>query len=397
MDKNSVLDDIFNNDEFDILNVKPKSSGAKTTDERLIASFNEINDFFKTNKREPQPNLANISEYQLYTRLKGIRENPEKKEQLKEVDTNNMLDFEVKEINSIEDILNNDIFDLLDDDTDLFDFKHTPKVEDRKATDFVARRKPLKDFDKYEHLFKAIQNDLANGKRKLVDFKMGNLREGAYYVHNGVLFLLEEINISNKEHYREDGTRVREDGRTRCIFENGTVSNMLKRSVEKILYANGQVVSENRDKVNESFIEKFSNITDEDEEAGFIYVLSSKSKDERITSIKNLYKIGYSKFDVLERIKNAEKEPTYLMAKVKIEDAWKCYNMNPQKLEQLLHNFFGSSCLNIDIFDENKRRHTPREWFIAPLEIIEQAIQLIINGEIVKYRFDIESRGIVLR
>ncbi|WP_366183004.1 GIY-YIG nuclease family protein [Flavobacterium ovatum] len=392
MDKNSVLDDIFNNDEFDILNVKPKSSGVKNTDERLIASFNEVNEFVEKYNREPQPNLSNISEYQLYTRLKGIRENPEKKEQLKEIDTNNILEFEVKEINSIDDIFNDDTFDLLEDDTDLFDFKHTPKPEKREATDFVARRKPCKNFDKYEHLFKEIQKDLANGNRKLVDFKMGNLREGAYYVHNGVLFLLEEITISNKEHYREDGTRVREDGRTRCIFENGTVSNMLKRSVEKILYANGQVVSENIDKVNQSFIEKFSNITEEDEEAGFIYVLSSKSKDEKIAAIENLYKIGYSKVDVLERIKNAEKEPTYLMAKVKIEDAWKCYNMNPQKLEQLLHNFFGSSCLNIDVFDENKKRYTPREWFIAPIDVIEQAIQLIINGEIVKYRYDVDNK-----
>ena len=392
MDKNSILDDIFNNDEFDILNVKPKSSGVKNTDERLIASFNEVNDFVEKYNREPQPNPSNISEYQLYTRLKGIRENPVKKEQLREVDTNNILAFEIKEFNSIDDILNDDTFDLLEDDTDLFDFKHTPKIDERAATDFVARRKPLKDFDKYEHLFKEIQKDLANGNRKLVDFKMGNLREGAYYVHNGVLFLLEEITISNKEHYREDGTRVREDGRTRCIFENGTVSNMLKRSVEKILYANGQVVSENIDKVNQSFIEKFSNITEEDEEAGFIYVLSSKSKDEKIAAIENLYKIGYSKVDVLERIKNAEKEPTYLMAKVKIEDAWKCYNMNPQKLEQLLHNFFGSSCLNIDVFDENKKRYTPREWFIAPIDVIEQAIQLIINGEIVKYRYDVDNK-----
>lgn len=395
MDKNSVLDDIFNNDEFDILNVKPKSSGVKTADDRLIASFNEVNDFFEKYQREPQPNPSNISEFQLYTRLKGIRENPEKREQLKEVDTNNILEFEVKEINSIEDIFNDDSLDILEDDTDLFDFKHTPKTEDRKETDFVARRKPLKDFDKYEHLFKDIQKDLANGKRKLVDFKMGNLREGSYYVHNGILFLLEEINMTNEEHYREDGTRVREDGRTKCIFENGTVSNMRKRSVEKILYANGQVVSENIDKVNESFIEKFSNITDEDEEAGYIYVLSSKSKDEHITSIQNLYKIGYSKVDVLERIKNAEKEPTYLMAKVKIEDAWKCYNMNPQKLEQLLHNFFGSSCLNIDIFDENRIRHTPREWFIAPLDVIEQTIHLIINGEIVKYSYDVEREIII--
>lgn len=394
MDKNKVLDDIFNNDEFDILNVKPKIAYARNADERLSASFNEVNDFIEKYNKEPQPNPANISEFQLYSRLKKIRENPEKMLSLQDQDIHGLLNVEKKEINSIDDIFNDDTFDLLNDDTDLFDFKHTPRDHERAATDFVARRKPLKDFDKYEQQFKEIQKDLVEGKRKLVDFKMGNLREGTYYVHNGVLFLLEQINIDRKEHYKEDGTRVREDGRTRCVFENGTESNMLKRSVEKILYANGQVVSENSNKVNENFIENFSNITDEDEEAGYIYVLSSKSKDERIQAIDNLYKIGYSKVEVEERIKNAEKDPTYLMAQVKIITAWKCYNMNPQKLEQLLHNFFGKSCLNIDIFDEKKRRHTPREWFVAPIEIIEQAIELIISGEVVNYSYDAENRVI---
>ena len=135
----------------------------------------------------------------------------------------------------------------------------------------------------------------------------------------------------------------------------------------------------------DEFIEKFNDITDNDKAAGYIYVLRSKSKDERIATIENLYKIGYSTDAVEERIKNAINDPTYLMAEVKIETAWKCYNMNPQKLEQLLHNFFGRACLNIDIFDENKRRHTPREWFVAPLEVIDQAIELIISGEIIKF------------
>jgi len=226
---------------------------------------------------------------------------------------------------------------------------------------------------------------------------LGNLREGAFYVHNGILFLIEKIEITHKEHYKEDGTRVREDGRTRCIFENGTESNMLKRSVEKILYANGQVVSENADKVNESFLEKFGNITDEDQEAGFIYILKSKSEKKEIREIHNLYKIGYSKTTVEERIKNAFQEPTYLMADVRIVMAYKCFNMNPQKLEQLLHNFFGNSCLNIDIIDKNGNRHTPREWFIAPLDIIEQVIQFIISGEIVKYKYDSVNEVIVER
>jgi hypothetical protein len=397
MDKNSILDDIFNNDEFDILNVKPKSSGIKNTDERLVDSFNEVNDFVEKYNREPQPNLTNISEYQLYTRLKGIRENPEKVEQLKRLDTNKILEFKVKEINSIDDIFNDDAFDLLDDDTDLFDFKHTPKPEKREATDFVARRKPCENFAEYEPLFQAVQQDLADGKRKLVDFKMGNLRAGTYYVHNGVLFLLEKIDISRREHYKEDGTRVREDGRTRCVFENGTESNMLKRSVEKILYTNGQVLSENKDQVNDEFIEKFHDITKDDKEAGYIYVLRSKSKDERIETIEHLYKIGYSTDAVEERIKNAINDPTYLMAEVKIVTTWKCYNMNPQRLEQLLHNFFGRACLNLDVFDLNKKRHTPREWFVAQLDIIEQAVELIISGEVVNYKYDELNKMILER
>jgi len=397
-EKDKILNDIFNDDPLGLLNVKPKTSNTKTADERLVSSFNEINDFFEKNNREPLPNPANISEYQLYTRLKNLREDTDKIKALEPLDKYSLLKIIKKEINSIDDIFNDDTLGIFDDEeNNLFKFKHTPRELERAETDFVARRKPCKNFAEYEHLFKGIQADLATGKRELVEFKQGNLREGAYYVHNGVLFLLEQINISQKEHYREDGTRVREDGRTRCIFENGTESNMLKRSVEKILYANGRVVSENIDDIREEFIDRFSNITEDDKEAGYIYVLSSLSSDEAIRSFKNLYKIGFSKTDVQERIKNAEKEATYLFAPVKIVDAWKCYNMNPQKLEQLLHNFFGNSCLNVDVYDEKGKRYTPREWFFAPLEVIQQAIDLIITEKITGYKYDSVNEMIVKR
>jgi hypothetical protein len=85
------------------------------------------------------------------------------------------------------------------------------------------------------------------------------------------------------------------------------------------------------------------------------------------------------------------------MAPVKIVEVFQCFNLNPQKLELLLHTFFGSSCLNIDIFDNEGKRHSPREWFIAPLNIIEAAIQLVINGEIIHYRFDEQVHEIVER
>ena len=397
MDKQSILDEIFSNDPFGMLNVKPTASGSRNEEERLLTSFQPIINFYKKYNREPNQVSEDVQEYQLSTRLKSIRDSQAKIDLLKKHDIFDLLIHKKTEINSIEDIFEDDMFGMLEDDTlGLFDFKNIEKSDkDRIETDFVARRKPCKDFDKYGNRFKDVQNDLKNGKRKLVDFKMGNLREGTYYIHNGVVFLLEEINILRQEYYREDGTRVREDGRTRCIFENATESNMLKRSVERILYANGKAITENADKVAEVLNQRANDITKNDKETGFIYVLKSRSEKQEIRAIENLYKIGFSKGSVEERIKNAKEESTYLMAEVRIIQTYQCYNMNPQKLEQLLHNFFGSACLNVDIFDSEGNRYTPREWFIAPLPIIEQAVEMIISGRIVGYRYDMDGQVIV--
>ncbi len=397
MDKQRILDDIFQNDPFGLLNVKPSNAPVRTEDERLIASFKEINDFFAQHQREPQPG-SDIQERQLYSRLKSLRENPAKQKILADLDRYGLLRFTPKEITSLEDILDDDALGLLDDDGEgLFDFKHIKNPEERASTDFVARRKPCVDFGKFEPLFQAVQGDLANGKRKLVAFKEENLRAGDFYIHNGILLYLEQVDFEEAVQPYKSGSRLRKDGRTRVVFENGTESNMLYRSLYKGLLANGKAVSANEDQVNEGFLENFNSISEEDEEVGFIYILKSQSEKAEIRAIRHLYKIGYSKIAVEERIKNAKLEPTYLMADVRIVMAFKCYNMSPQKLEQLLHNFFGNSCLNIDVFDFSGNRHSPREWFIAPLDVIEQAIYLIISGEIVNYRYDVDGEKIIKR
>ena len=388
MDRDKVLKEIFENDPLGLLVIKPTNSKVRNEDERLVASFQEINLFFELNNREPELG-GDIQEHQLFSRLKSIRENPLKIEMLKIHDIYGILDYMPKEITSLDDVLSDDLLGILnDDDTGLFDLKHVSKFKERESADFVDRRKKCKNFDDYEHLFINVQKELKAGKRKLLDFKFGNLQVGSFYVHNGLIFYVEKINITQLEHYRPDGKRIREDGRTRLIFENGTESQMLRNSIQKRLYENGKIISENSDNTNKEFLERFGNINEEDEEAGFIYILKSKSDKQEIKEINNLYKIGFSKVSVEERIKNASQEPTYLMADVKIVMAYKCYNMNPHKLEQLVHGFFGRACLSIDVFDTNGNRHTPREWFIAPLHVIEQAIHYIIAGSIINYRYD---------
>lgn len=394
MDKDQKLRAIFENDPLGLLVSKSSATTARNEDERLVDSFQEINEFFEKNGREPEQGAA-IQEHQLYSRLKSLRENPVKKQMLNAHDKHDLLKSQVKTITSFEDILNDDALGLLDDDSEgLFDLKHVTTDEQRASSDFVARRKRCKDFNKYEAQFKSVQDDLSKGKRKLITFKEENLAKGDFYVHNGILLFLENVDFEKQIQEYKSGSRLRKDGRTRVIFENGTESNMLYRSLYKALLANGKAVSKNADLLNEEFEKTFGDIKEEDQEAGFIYILKSKSENSKIKDMRNLFKIGFSKTAIEERIKNARHEPTYLMADVRVVMGFKCYNINPQKLEQLLHNFFGNACLNIDVFDEAGNRHTPREWFIAPLEIIEAAVQYIISGEIVNYRYNSDSEKI---
>jgi hypothetical protein len=390
--KKRTLQDIFDEeDEFGLLNIKPSASPARNEDERLVSSFQEINAFYEKYKREPQEGKG-IQEHTMFARLKSIRQNPTKADILRGYDTFQLLEIETKKIESIDDIFDDDDWDLLTDDTEgLFEFKHIKKPSERESADFVAKRKPCKEFDKFEHLFKNCHKDLKESNRQLTKFHENQIQEGAFFVLNGVLvYVAELINITVDKFSKRDG-------RTRLIFENGTESNMLYRSLGKGLFENGQGVTFTNEEMNTQFIEEHNQITKLDKEAGFIYVLKSKSEKAEIQSIQHLYKIGYATTSVEERIKNAAKEPTYLMSDVAIVMTYKCYNMNPQKFEQLIHTFFGNACLNIDVFDNKGQRYTPREWFIAPLAVIEQAVDLIVSGKIVDYWYDGESGDIVKR
>ena len=385
-DKDKILDDIFKDDPLGLLNVKPKVT-AKTADERLVTSFQEINTFYEKNKRAPEPNRKDISEYKLYTRLKGLRENEEHALALEPQDRYDLLKVEKKEINSIEDIFGDDSLDILGADTEgLFDFQHVPK--ETTMPEYVAKRKPCEDFDQFEELFKTCHVELKNGDRQLLQFKKEQqIDVGNFFVLKGVLLYVAEVGKKGADKNQKTNARLR------CIFENGTESDMLLRSLAAELYKDGRRVTEHYDKQ----LENFHAITKDDQESGYIYVLKSKSTNPELVALKDLFKIGYSSKDVRQRIRNAENEPTYLMAPVEYIAGWKCYNMNPQKFEQLVHQFFGRARLVIDVVDNNGLKHTPREWFIVPFPIIEEVVRLIINRQIVNYRYDVDSQSVVLR
>lgn len=379
MDKVDLLK-LIEDDDLDLLKIQKKKSSMLTADERLIESFHDINEFISNNGREPKPG-SDVHEHRLYARLKGIRESKTKIKSLLDLDEHGLLKQEMKEIKSIQDIFDDDNLGLLDNDAEsIFKLKHVPKIT--TMPNYIASRKPCNDFDAYKDKFVLCQSDLSSGRRQLLPFNNEPIEKGLFFVLKGILLYI--ANVGEREII---GGRA--NARLHCIFENGTESDMLLRSLSAELYKDGRRISDIEEQIN--------SFSDEDKKSGYIYILKSLSEKPEIKSIKNLYKIGYSKVSIEDRIKNAVIDPTYLMSQVSVVTAFECYNMNPQKLEQLLHRFFGKSCLSVDVFDNEGKRHIPREWFIAPLEIIEQAIHFVLAGEIVRYKYDVDQQIIVER
>jgi hypothetical protein len=91
MDKEQILKQIFEDDTLGLLEVKARQSGVRTPDERLLASFQEINDFIEKHGKEPAPNPMSVSEFQLYSRLKSLKTDLEKVEMLKGYDVYHVL------------------------------------------------------------------------------------------------------------------------------------------------------------------------------------------------------------------------------------------------------------------------------------------------------------------
>jgi len=399
--KKLSIDDIFNDDDFGLLDSKVKTSIVKTDEDRLIDSFEEINVFTDKNKREP--NKSSMSEYGLLAKLKNFRENETQKKVLKPFDRHNLLGYVEMEKQTIDDILNDDDLGLLDADKDLdiFKFKHTPRPEDRAETDFVAQRKPMKEkeFEKYEVMFHKVHKEIKEGKRKIKPFTNieKNLHVGDFYLMNGIMLYLESANLNKEEIKHRSSIRVRVVGRTRTIFENGTYNNMLFTSLGRGLQQDGKLITNLYDKIEQDLFVNTGLVKEEDLQTGWIYVLKSKSTNAEIRGINNLYKIGFASNSVDKRIKNARHEATYLFADVQKVATYKVYNRNADKLEALLHRFFANACLDIDLFNEKGQRLNPREWFVVPFEVIEETIQLILNENIVNYEYNTLTKEIKLK
>ncbi len=256
------------------------------------------------------------------------------------------------------------------------------RVIAKKKPDYVAQHKLCENFDDYKPLFAKIHRELKEGKRSLVKInKTATLSAGRFYFVGGQMLLLEKIGELKKS------SNFLPDARTRCIYENGTESDILLQTLRKSVVGDGYAISELQEESDGKFFNN-ADIAEVDKVTGYIYVLSSLSDDPAVKAEKNLYKIGFTTQSVEQRIANAEHDPTYLMAPVKNVATYKVVNMNSQMFEDLIHQLLMSVQFQVYVYDEQGIEHQPQEWFVVPLPVVDVIIKKIMDGSIVGYTYN---------
>lgn len=356
-------------------------------EERIIAGFEEILQFAKEHGRPPQHGEDREIFERLYAvRLDRIRDLQECRALLAPLDEQGLLADTSSALPASEP-------DDLDDDallavlgvevarSPLTELNHVRSTAEKKAADEVANREKCEDFATFKPLFEQVQKELDSGLRETRPFEMkAEIEKGRFFIVSG-----QKAYVADKGETitNEQG---RTDARLRMIFDNGTESNMLMRSLQRAL---------NKDDAGRRITDPsagplFSDQTlDGDEASGIIYVLRSKSDHPLVTANRELvHKIGVTNMSVVKRIAGAHLQPTFLMANVEVVATYELYNINRSKLENLIHRIFEPARLEIEIMDRFGRPVVPREWFLVPLFAINDAVDKIKDGTITSYRYD---------
>lgn len=368
--------------------VESKKAASRTPrEERIIAGFEEIERFFEQNGKAPTHGESNEIFERLYAvRLDRIRSSAECRAALVGLDSHGLLEAEngnsVPMPEEIDDeALLEELGVQVPEDLDITKLTHVKTRAEVRAAEEIAQRTPCQDFAMFKPLFQTVQEELNSGIRQSRRFKQdAQIKQGEFFILGGQKAYVAEM---GEEIKAPNGAT---DARMRVIYDNGTESDLLMRSLQRALYKDeaGRRITE------PSAGPLFSGEQEDgDLASGTIYVLRSKSDHPTITKHREvIHKIGVTSGDVGKRIANAKTDPTFLMADVEVIATYTLSNINRAKLESLIHKFFEPAKLDIEIKDRFGNPVIPREWFLVPLFVIDDAVEKIRNGSIVDYCYD---------
>lgn len=361
-----------------------KQTTYTSREERIIAGFEDIERFFAEHGRLPQHGEERDIFERLYAvRLDRLRALEDCRILLATFDKHDLLGH----IEAQPDAVELDADDLmaelagLGEGDDIRELRHVRSSEEKRAAVDIARRETCADFDAFEPLFTQLKAELADSTRVTRPFELkAEIRPGAFFIVGGqIAYVADMADIFTNP-------QGRTDARLRVIFDNGTESGMLMRSLQRQLNEDdaGRRITE--PVAGPLFADKAE---DAETETGTIYVLRSRSDHPVVAEHREImHKIGVTSGTIESRISGAEKSSTYLLAGVDVIATYKVYGVNCQKLEALIHKVFAAAQINLSIPDRFGHFVKPREWFLVPLEVINEAVQRIRDRSILRFRYD---------
>jgi hypothetical protein len=373
---------------------QPEKTGGRTArEERIIAGFEDIQRFAETHGCAPQHGEDRDIFERLYAvRLDRLRALEECRSLLAPLDHQGLLSGEATFAAAPVEAMDDD--ELLAElegaagRADITELRHVRTSADKRAAEEIANRQRCEDFDRFKPLFQQVQQDIASGIRQTRPFELkAEIRPGTWFIVGGQKAYVAEMGevFSNAQ--------GRTDARLRVIFDNGTESNLLMRSLQRALHKDeaGRRIT---DPVAGPLFAGES--AEGDQASGTIYVLRSKSHNPVVTANRDLlHKIGVTGGDVSKRIVNAKLDPTFLLADVEIVATYELYNINRTRLENLIHRIFDPARLDVEIKDRFGNPVIPREWFLVPLFVVDEAVERIRDGTITGYKYDPTAAALV--
>jgi hypothetical protein len=371
----------------------PKKTGRTPREERIIAGFEDIQRFVDAHGRAPQHGEERDIFERLYAmRLDRIRELEECRALVVSIDRQGLLDKPPTVGERLGDDLDDEALlaelGVTEEAPDsLTVLKHVrPRVEIQAAEE-IARRATCKDFDRFKPLFMRLKKEIETGVRQTRRFiRDAEIKTGEYFILGGQMAYVAEIG----EEFRTE--QDRRNAKLRVIFDNGTESQGLLRSFQRALYKDeaGRRVTE--PEAGPLFGDEAD---DGDQQSGTIYVLRSKADHPIVAaSRERIHKIGVTGGELDRRFANASLDATFLLADVEIIATYTLFNINRSKLENLLHRFFSTARLDIEIADRFGNPVKPREWFFVPLSVIDEVVKRIQDGTIVQFEYDRASASL---
>ena len=362
-----------------------RQASRSSQEERIIAGFEDIQKFVDQYGRLPQLGEGRDIFERIYaTRLGRLRSLSDCRALLASLDRQGLLNTAPELVSSDASISDEELLSalgILPHADDLTELHHVRSSAEKKAAEEVAQREKCQNFEKFKPLFDQVQKELDSGLRDTRPFGIkAEIQPGRFFILGGQKAYVADMGEVFKQDYGDN------DARLRVIFDNGTESSLLMRSLQRALTKD----TSSRRVTDPSAGPLFaSSAEDGDEESGTIYVLRSLSDHPKVAENRDLlHKVGVTNGPVERRLYNAKFDPTFLMADVEIVTTYKLLNINRTKLENLLHRVFEPVRLDISIIDRFGKPVTPREWFLVPLFVIDDVVEKIKDGTLTKFAYD---------